>query len=526
MTVTNELLDRYTKERAESAFAELVKGHIDLVYSTALRHVRSPHLAQEVAQSVFIDLARQCGQIKAGTPLVAWLHLVARRTAMDMLRKESRRRSYERSAADIMSICTDESDSSPSWKEIEPLIDQAVESLKPIDRAAVLLRFFEDKSFQDVAAIIGSTDDAAQKRVSRALEQLRQFLTRRGVVLTAAGLSSRLETNAIHAAPTSLAPTISLAVSASKASALIHLISPIREIAMTTAQKLLAGTIFTAAVAGGIYQSQEIGRQKIELNELHRQAQQYERVLRAEREAHEGALGSMSEALKAEQLKTALLASQDPQAESALDAWLQKVVSLRKHLKQNPRYHIPELAFLEDKDWLDATKDIQLTDEWDYRSALSTLRRLAKGRLFMQISSAIPRYLKASNGSRPKEPSDLAAYMEKPTDPAIWPRYSIIAAKDASSDAPRFVLPNGGSAEWLITDKAPVDEYFDSTFFGSEYGVGVMGRGKFDKEVYDARRTFRSAHSDEDPTSAMQLAPYLHSAIDPAFIERQLKHIF
>jgi RNA polymerase sigma factor (sigma-70 family) len=526
MMTNDELLDRYVKERAQSAFADLVRRHLDLVYSTALRHVRSPHLAEEVAQSVFIDLARQSERIKPGTPLVAWLHVVARRTAVDMIRKEARRRSYEDKAARTFDAEGADGELAPPWSEIEPIVDEAMETLKPIDRAAILLRFFQDKSFQEVAAVIGSTDDAAQKRVSRALDQVRRFLTRRGVVITAAALSSRLATNSIQAAPASLYSGI-VSVAASKVTATFTVLSPLSHIAMTTAQKVITGMLFTAAIAGGVFQAREISRQNTEIEELRQRAESFDRDLRlsrAQREAGEKALTEMSDALKSERLKTASFASPDPQAESALDAWLQKVVSLKKHLKENPRYQIPELALLEDKDWLDATKDIQLEDEWDYRSALSRLRSIAKQKILWELSGAIPRYVKASNGARPQDPSELDRYMEKSVDPAIWKRYKIVGSNE-SNETPHITGPNGSKAEWVITDKALVDDDLDTRSYGSEFGVAMMGLGRIEQEVYQAHSAFKAANSGQRPTTAAQLAPYLKSKIDPVYVEKRMKKI-
>ena len=58
MSEDSQLLGRYAREKSQDAFAEIVRRHLDLVYSAALRQVRSPQLAEEVAQSVFSDLAR------------------------------------------------------------------------------------------------------------------------------------------------------------------------------------------------------------------------------------------------------------------------------------------------------------------------------------------------------------------------------------------------------------------------------------------------------------------------------------
>src|SRR5204863_6073916 len=96
-----ELLARYTRQNAEDAFAEIVRRHIDLVHSAALRQVRAPQLAEEVAQSTFIKLARQAPQLAPDTILTAWLYQVTRREAIDVVRREARRQSREQIASEM-----------------------------------------------------------------------------------------------------------------------------------------------------------------------------------------------------------------------------------------------------------------------------------------------------------------------------------------------------------------------------------------------------------------------------------------
>lgn len=198
------LLERYVRDLDEEAFTELVRRHVDLVYSAALRQVRSPHLAQEVTQTAFVDLARQAGRLRPNTVVAAWLYQVARRTAVDVVRRESRRQARERQAVE-MNVAGSAAD---DLGAIEPVLDDAMSTLEPMDRAAVLLRYFENKSLRDVGAALGVSDDAAQKRVSRALDRLRAALAARGVASGASGVAVLLSSRAVQAAPVGLTAAI------------------------------------------------------------------------------------------------------------------------------------------------------------------------------------------------------------------------------------------------------------------------------------------------------------------------------
>src|SRR5262249_13843260 len=133
-----ELLARYTGEKEEDAFAEIVRRHLDLVYSAALRQVRSPQLADEVAQSTFLSLARAANRLTPDTLLAAWLYRVAHRTAANVVRREARRQLREQIATEMNAVNATAAD----WTHIEPLLDEAMHALDETDRAAVLLRYF------------------------------------------------------------------------------------------------------------------------------------------------------------------------------------------------------------------------------------------------------------------------------------------------------------------------------------------------------------------------------------------------
>jgi RNA polymerase sigma factor (sigma-70 family) len=249
MTADSQLLGRYLREKSQEAFAELVRRHLDLVYSAALRQVRSPQLAEEISQSVFTDLARDAHKLKPDTVLTAWLYQVACRTAIDVVRRESRRQARERLAAEMAAMNT-----ASDWSQIEPLLDEAMETLDETDRTAILLRYFDNKSLREVGQALGTSDDAAQKRVSRAVDRMREYFSKCGTTIGAAGLVVLISSNAVHAAPAGMAVAVSSAalVAATTIQTSTAIVAT-KAIAMTTLQKALV-TATVAVLAGtGIY---------------------------------------------------------------------------------------------------------------------------------------------------------------------------------------------------------------------------------------------------------------------------------
>lgn len=207
MKPDSELLAQFARDRAEDAFAELVRRHVNLVYSAALRQVGGDaHLAQDVAQTVFTDLARKASALSRRATLSGWLYTSARFAAANTVRAEQRRRDREER---FMREPT-ETAPEPDWEKLRPVLDEVMHQLKETDREAILLRYFENRPFAEIGLRCGLNENAARMRVERALEKLRALLAKRGVA-TSIALASVISSHAVQIAPASLAATLASA---------------------------------------------------------------------------------------------------------------------------------------------------------------------------------------------------------------------------------------------------------------------------------------------------------------------------
>src|SRR6185295_1479860 len=186
------LLHRYAHERSQAAFEELVRRYLDLVYAAALRRLGGDgHRAADVAQVVFATLARDAASLAHHAVLAGWLYAATRNAALNILRGEERRRTREQEAYRMQELNSSE-ESGADWQKLRPVLDSAMDELDERDREAVLLRFFQGRPFADVATVLRVSEDAARKRVDRALEKLRGRLLQRGIATTAAALGATL----------------------------------------------------------------------------------------------------------------------------------------------------------------------------------------------------------------------------------------------------------------------------------------------------------------------------------------------
>jgi RNA polymerase sigma factor (sigma-70 family) len=538
-----ELVERYCREGCEEAFATLVHRHLDLVYSAALRQVRSPQLAEEVAQSVFTDLSMNPRRLKPDTVLTAWLYQVTRRTAIDVVRRESRRQAREQLAMEL----TDMNAHPSVWNQIEPLLDEAMESLDASERSAILLRFFENRSLRQVGEALGTSEDAAQKRVSRAIEHLRQFFSSHGLTVGASVLIAALSANAVTAAPIGLGTAISTGALASTAAlhATTATIGTIKGLAMTTLQKILITVTVTTALGAGIYEASQISSLNNQLNGLQRHQEPLEQQVRqSQRERDVAVAAAAAFRQENEQLRSNLTelprlrgevarlrddarqsnaresgqgSGNDPQLEAAFKTWAERATRLRQRFDQAGGQRIPELQFLTEKGWFDAVKGLkQLETEDDFQQAFSNARNIAKDEFGRMLRAALRKYADANNGELPQELSQLKPFFDQPVDDAALARYKLLQTGKLSNlkDA------------YLVGENAPlIDEEHDATYQFSMTGTHSHSGSPVEDAVKEAGIQYAQAHDGLLPTDASQLTPYLKQPLDPQKIQKVLSQV-
>ena len=238
------------------ALEALIRRELDFVYSAAVRQAHfDRELAQDITQAVFILLARKAPKLRDDVILRDWLFVTTRYAAKNALKIEARRRYHEQRAAKQREAQTAESDSLRD--QLMPLIDEAVSRLSSIDRAGVLLSFFDNKTYREVGAKLGVSEEAARKRVGRAIDKMRAFFASRGVRIDGAagaiGVSSALRASA-GAVPATLANSVldvAMSVPAAASSTSYLLAEGASKMFMYAKLKLAAAAIAASVLVGG-----------------------------------------------------------------------------------------------------------------------------------------------------------------------------------------------------------------------------------------------------------------------------------
>ncbi len=248
MSTDQELLRQFAEGGSEAAFAEVVRRQVNFVYSTARRlAAQDTHLAEDITQRVFADLARKAGTLSRHPALAGWLHHCTRFHAFALLRAERRRRAREQKAFAMQDL-TVPPPSEASWEQLCPLLDAALAELNAADREVLLQRFFQDKSHREIAETLGLNENSANKRAERALEKLRAYFSRRGVHTTTAALAAVISANSTQAAPAELVARLTAVSLAGIAGPGLLAIASLSFFLMNTKAKVLLGVAIAAVL--------------------------------------------------------------------------------------------------------------------------------------------------------------------------------------------------------------------------------------------------------------------------------------
>ena len=438
MTDSQQLVAEYVRNGSDATFRELVSRYVDLVYSTALRLVEGDtHRAEDITQTVFVDLARKARTLPADVRLGGWLHRDTCQVAGHTLRGERRRQSRERQAAEMNAL---QNHSAADFSQVAPLLDEAINELGEADRTAILLRFFEQQDFRTVGQALGSNEDAARMSVTRALEKLEEFLKRRGVTTTAASLGVVLTANAVQAAPVGLAVTISTAVALAGTT-----ITTTTAVVMTTLQKTIIGATIAATVGVGIFEARQASDARAEVQALKQQQAplagqnqqlQHDRdraveQLAALREENDRLNRNTADLLKLRAEVTRLKANptaNDPE-EATVRKWTSRLNALKKYATETPGCLIPESQFCDEYDWFIAiqmTQDRELKTDVDMKNAMMNVTERAKVQFSYIMTDALRKYLEANGSQLPSQLSDLRPFFRVPVGDNVLERYELL----------------------------------------------------------------------------------------------------
>ena len=516
-----QLLRDYAERHSEAAFAELVRRYVDFVHSAALRMVCDAHLAKDVTQGVFIALAQNARQLADRPVLSGWLHRTAQNLAANTVRSDVRRRAREQEAAAMNELLSTESDA--NWENIAPHLDAGLGELDEADRDALLLRYFQRKSSREMAEVLGTSEDAAQKRVSRAVERLREFFSKRNVTIGASGLAVLISANAVQSAPIGLAAAISAA--AVLTGTAVHtstVIAATKTIAMTTLQKTLITATVAVLAGAGIYEARQASQLGDQVQTLQQQqaplADQIRQLQRERDDATNRLVNMLAEnsrlksnpnatdllKLRGEvtQLKVSETQRQNDPTETEMKSWLSRVNLVKQRFDQNPGAKIPELKFLTAQDSLDATKINDLKTDEDFQRAMSGLRLEAATRFGMVVQDALRRYAEANNGQFPTDISRLEPYFNPPVESDVLQRYEVVSTIYLSQNT-------AGLGDWAITQKAPVEEPGDLRIAVGFDVITQGARTETDQALNATISAFAAANGGRLPSSINDLKPFV-----------------
>jgi hypothetical protein len=370
------------------------------------------------------------------------------------------------------------SESDPAaWNQIAPLLDEALNCLEEREHDAVVLRFFDGKQLKQVGAEMGTTEDAARMRVNRGLEKLRKFFMKKGVTLSATGISGAVAANSIQAAPAGLAATITTAALSGTALTTTAAIAASKAMGMTALLKAIIATAFAVGVVTGIYEARQAANARAELHTVQQQQApltgQIQQLLRdrddlaskldAQRGENEQLNRNTAELLKLRnevgRLRSEARVSPPASVNAAAERFVARVNNLKQYVEQNPSEAVPEFQLIADQDWYsagDSTLDrANSVKPEDYRRALYSLRGAAESRFGDCVRRALYKYRSANNGQFPDALSQLSPFCDPATMEPILQLYEIRTADTLPEDFLKQV--RHVKADRFITRTEPIN---------------------------------------------------------------------
>ena len=518
-----QLLQDFAGRHSEPAFAELVHRHVDHVYSAAVRMVRDAHLAQDVTQAVFVALAQNARQLAERPVLSGWLHRTAQNLAANTVRTEVRRHAREQESVIMNELLSPTPDA--TWEHIAPQLDAALGELSEADRDALLLRYFESKSAQEMAGILGISDEAAQKRVNRAVERLRDHFSKCNVTVGTSALAVVLSAHAVQAAPAGLAASVTTAsILAGTALQTSTAIATTQTIAMTLLQKTILTATLAVVAGAGVYearQAAQLRQQNLALLQQQSPLADQLQQLQRERDAAANRLAGLQAELAASQsnkLELLKLRGALAQAHSAsaadtssdaraamVKSWLAREDQLKQLAQQYPDKAIPEFQLLSEQQWMDEAMNANFDNDKNIQQDLANLRHTAENNFAGLAQGALTKYLQANNNQFPTDLAQLDPYFSSLVGEDILARWEI---------APGTDNPGVRVGDTVITEKAAVDESLDSRWAIGANGYGASSYQSPDisyalSVIKPAMQAFAAANNGQQPTDPSQIMPYL-----------------
>lgn len=423
------------------------------------------------------------------------------------MRRESRRQVREQTAAEIAAMKTP----SPTWSQVKDTLDEAMESLSDTERSALLLRFFENRSLREVGASLGISEDTAQKRVSRALDRLRELLLRRGVAVSAAGLATDLSAHAIEAAPAAVGKGITAAVSSAGGAIGAALVQSSHSAMAVFASKAAAAVVLAATLGFVALQTTMLAYQRSELAAQPAQIDAFRATLRRLHAEQQTARRRLADARTGLASPALVRSPSDPEVESAIDGWLLRLSRLKRLAHERLEMDIPHLAVLTESEWLTAAREAKLNTEEEIRDTFRGLHATARNILARALSRALQSYADAHNGQLPEHPQELAPFMDRRVPQAVLAYHEMLQTgaisavpRDELILAERGALPDSGESRLIVSTHERGTENFNE----------VSAR-----QLRQALRAFAAAQNGQLPITAADLVPYFKMKPEPRALQ-------